>query len=253
MDTYHSHLIAREGWRFIAAVALAGLVLQVSVGFLFAIPFWIATLVLCLLFRDPKRIVPPKPLAIVSPVDGKVTDIDTLQDPYTEIQMVQIQLSKGFFDVMTTRSPIEGKILKQWFALVDTSADTLINTSTDSEGTVNQNPENEIKLAEEDQKSCEIVSEQPPISGKRSKVCRFAQWIQSDEQDNVVMAVKSATSIFKPRCYSHSGDRIGQGQRCGIIPFTAVVHVSVPVSSRVEVKIGDTVRGGSDTLATLVH
>ena len=33
----------------------------------------------------------------------------------------------------------------------------------------------------------------------------------------------------------------------------AVVQVSVPVSSRVEVKIGDTVRGGSDTLATLVH
>ena len=253
MVTYHSHLIAREGLRFIAAVAFAGLVLQVSVGFLFAIPFWIATLVLCILFRDPKRIVPPKPLAIISPVDGKVTDIDTLQDPYTEIQMVQIQLSKGFFDVMTTRSPMEGKILKQWFALVDSSADTSIHAPTNTSINTNQNSEDQIKLAEEGQESCEIVSEQTSVSVKRSKVCRFAQWIQSDEQDNVVMAVKSATGIFKPRCYSHSGDRIGQGQRCGFIPFTAVVHVSVPASSRVEVKIGDIVRGGSDTLATLIH
>jgi hypothetical protein len=159
--------------------------------------------------------------------------------------MVQIQLSKGFFDVMTARSPMEGKILKQWFALVDTLADTNVPAS--------QNSEIEIKLAEEDQERCKIVSEQTSASGKRSKVCRFAQWIQSDEQDDVVMAVKSASGVFKPRCYSHRGDRVGQGQRCGFIPFTAVVHVSVPASSRVEVKIGDIVRSGSDTLATLVH
>ena len=60
--------------------------------------------------------------------------------------------------------------------------------------------------------------------------CQFAQWIQSDEQDNVVMAVKSASGFLKHRCYAHSGDLIGQGQRCGIIPFYAVVQVNVPLT-----------------------
>ncbi len=241
MLTYRSHLISREGWRFIAIAALLGLILHISVGFFIAIPFWIATLVLCFLFRDPKRLVPPKPLAIISPVDGKVIGIDTQEDPYTELPVVQIQLSKGLFDVMTTRSPMEGKVLKQWFG------------ATKVKERVAEVSNVQLVVEVNTQKGCELVSEQSSVSALQTTVGRFAQWIQSDEQDNVVMAVKSATRIFKPRCYSHSGDRIGQGQRCGIIPFTAVVHVSVPVSSRVEVKIGDTVRGGSDTLATLVH
>jgi phosphatidylserine decarboxylase len=100
---------------------------------------------------------------------------------------------------------------------------------------------------------CDMALQQSAQTGQPNNVCRFAQWIQSDEQDNVVMAVKSAAGLLKPRCYSHSGDRIGQGQRCGIIPFHAVVQVSVPVNSRLEVKVGDRVRSGTDTLATLVH
>ena len=240
MLTYRSHLITREGWRFITFAALLSLVLHIAVGFFIAIPFWIATLVLCFLFRDPTRKVPPKPLAIVSPVDGRVIGIDTQEDPYTETPVVHIQLSKGFFDVMTTRSPMEGRILKQWFGT---------NNAQEPVGESNI----EVGMETNTLEGCELSSKQPAISSMKNRICRFAQWIQSDEQDNVVMAVKSATRIFKPRCYSHSGDRIGQGQRCGFIPLKAVVQVSVPVSSRVEVKIGDTVRGGSDTLATLVH
>ncbi|KPJ88209.1 MAG: hypothetical protein AMJ53_17150 [Gammaproteobacteria bacterium SG8_11] len=234
MLTYRTHLIAREGWRFVAIMALLGLVLHISLGFIIAIPFWIATLLLCVLFRDPRRQVPPKPLAIISPVDGRVFAIDTLQDPYTQQQVLQIQINKGIFDVMTARSPMEGKINKQWFAIANTIEAV--------------NNINEAKLQEP--ATCQVES---MASGMDTTQCRFAQWIQSDEQDNIVMAVKSATHFFKPRCYSHSGDRIGQGQRCGFIPFHAVVLVSVPVSSRLEVNIGDLVRGGSDTLATLMH
>ncbi|WP_455210526.1 phosphatidylserine decarboxylase [Kaarinaea lacus] len=213
--------------------------MHISIGFLIAIPFWIATLVLCILFRDPKREIPPKPLAVVSPVDGKVTSIDTVDDPYTTTPVVQIQLKKGFFDIMTARSPMEGKILKQWFGTVVDTKGLVSGIST-------------VKAEQTVPQSCEMAADSVSV-GSQATICRFAQWIQSDEQDNVVMAVISATSFFKPRCYSHSGDRIGQGQRCGFIPFAAVVHVSVPVSSRLEVKIGDTVHGGSDTLATLVH
>jgi phosphatidylserine decarboxylase len=173
-------------------------------------------------------------------MDGRVTAIDTLQDPYTETKVVQIQLNKEFFDVMTTRSPMEGKIIKQWFAVADTkSADHPVSDDTKDE--------------KQGQAPCKINSDHASVSGIQTAACRFAQWIQSDEHDDVVMAIKSATRIFKPRCYSQSGDRIGQGQCCGYIPFAAVIQVSVPASSRIEVNIGDRVRAGSDIIATLVH
>ncbi|MCG6971122.1 MAG: hypothetical protein LJE85_15240 [Gammaproteobacteria bacterium] len=245
MITYHSHLIAREGWRPIAITALLGLIMLVSVDFFMAVPFWMAALALAYLFRDPKRKVPPKPLAIVSPVDGTVTRVETTEDPYTQMPVVQIQLRKGYFNVMTTRSPMEGKIMKQWFGAADTKV-AVREIPQVADGVA-------VDIPLDTKKYCDIATGQSAVMAEASSVCRFAQWIQSDEQDNLVMAVKSATGLLKPRCYAHSGDRIGQGQRCGIIPFQAVVHVSIPVSSRLDVKVGDHVRGGADTLATLVH
>jgi phosphatidylserine decarboxylase len=114
-----------------------------------------------------------------------------------------------------------------------------------------------------------IYSARSPIEGKlinqwhcvtagseineRLPVGSFAQWIQTDEGDDVVMTVKQRARVQTPRCYAQSGDRVGQGQRCGFVPLGAEVEVLVPVSSRVEVKAGDSVRAGSDIIATLMH
>ena len=81
----------------------------------------------------------------------------------------------------------------------------------------------------------------------------FAQWIQSDEGDDVVLIVESGLLNSRPQCYAHSGERIGQGQRCGYIRFGAPVHVLIPSSSRISVAVGDQVNAGSDIIATLVH
>lgn len=247
MITYRSHLIAYEGRRPLVIAVLLGLVLHISVGFWVALPFWIAAVALGFLFRDPKRIIPPKPLAIVSPVDGTVTNIDTIEDPYTQSPVVQIQVQKSNLNMMITRSPMEGKIMKQWFGGADATKATVRNLPRVAEGNV------AVDIPVNPKEFCDVELQRSAQTDGADSACRFAQWIQSDEQDNVVMAVKSAAGLLKPRCYSHSGDRIGQGQRCGIIPFHAVVQVSVPVTSRLEVKVGDRVRSGTDTLATLVH
>jgi len=228
--------------------ALLGLVAQIAAGLLIALPFWIATLVLGYLFRDPQRKVPPKPLAVVSPVDGTVIGIEAVDDPYTQHPVIQIQMRKGYFDVMATRSPMEGKIVKQWFGTVAVKNHVVRAVAPMTAG----NLALKVDAAVQARELCEADAAQMHHAGTVT-ACRFAQWIQSDEQDNLVMAVKSARGIWKPRCYAHSGDRIGQGQRCGIIPFHAVVQVNVPLTSRLEVKVGDKVRGGADTLATLIH
>jgi phosphatidylserine decarboxylase len=56
-----------------------------------------------------------------------------------------------------------------------------------------------------------------------------------------------------PRCYLQLGQRTGQGQRCGYVPFGSRVEVLLPAGIRVRVTVGDVVRAGSDVIATLVH
>lgn len=59
-------------------------------------------------FRDPERVVPSEPGLIVSPADGKVTEVSATEfqgKPYT-----RISIFLNVFDVHVNRSPISGEI-----------------------------------------------------------------------------------------------------------------------------------------------
>ncbi|HWZ44213.1 MAG TPA: phosphatidylserine decarboxylase [Candidatus Saccharimonadales bacterium] len=59
-------------------------------------------------FRDPERVVPDGPGLIVSPADGKVTDVSATQlegRPYT-----RVSIFLNVFDVHVNRSPIAGVV-----------------------------------------------------------------------------------------------------------------------------------------------
>ena len=59
-------------------------------------------------FRDPERAIPQQPGALVSPADGKVTDVSVV---HTETgKQVRISIFLSVFDVHVNRSPIEGVI-----------------------------------------------------------------------------------------------------------------------------------------------
>jgi phosphatidylserine decarboxylase len=82
---------------------------------------------------------------------------------------------------------------------------------------------------------------------------QYSSWIKTDEDDDVVVVMGSSSSGRSPRCYIQSGERVGQGQRCGYARFGAKLTLYIPVNSRVEVKPGDNIHAGSDILAKLVH
>jgi len=97
-----------DGYYYAALLLLAA----VLIGWL-ASPFWAAPAVLlaafCLwFFRDPERLVPQEAGAIVSPGDGKVTDISSLLVGGTERKRISIFLN--VFNVHVNRSPIGGVI-----------------------------------------------------------------------------------------------------------------------------------------------
>lgn len=82
---------------------------------------------------------------------------------------------------------------------------------------------------------------------------RFAQWIQTDEEDDLLMAIYTRVLPRRPRCYVQSGERVGQGQRCGFMSFGARLEVYVPTDSRIELKAGDRVRAGESVIAHFIH
>ena len=212
MLAYRYPIIAREGWPLIGLLVIIALIIHLAVNIVVAAPFWLMALLVVYVYRDPARKVPAAPLAIVAPVDGVVTEISAMHDPYIEREAQRVIIAMHLFGIYSARSPTEGKIMKQWHG--------------------------------------------SPVSDKTAMPMparSFAQWIQTDEADDVVMIMRQRASVQAPRCYAQSGDRVGQGQRCGFVPLGAAVEVWVPANCRIDVKVGDTLRAGSDIIATLIH
>ncbi len=98
--------MVRDGYYY----ALALIAVAVLVGW-FARPAWALVPILFALFflwffRDPERVIPDVPGALVSPGDGKVTDVSLVTVNGEKQARISIFLS--VFDVHVNRSPIEG-------------------------------------------------------------------------------------------------------------------------------------------------
>ena len=77
--------------------------------------------------------------------------------------------------------------------------------------------------------------------------------VQSDEGDDVITAIRFRNFMRRSHIYLNSGERVGQGQRCGYISFGAVVDLFIPIESKILVEVGQHVDSGSTVLAELIH
>jgi len=100
--------MVRDGY-FYALPLIAAAVL---VGWLASAPWAILPLLLGLFFlwffRDPERAIPQEHGAVVSPADGKVTDVSTVTLP--DHKQTRISIFLSVFDVHVNRSPIAGVV-----------------------------------------------------------------------------------------------------------------------------------------------
>lgn len=196
-------IIAREGWLPVAFFAAVGLYAWEYWSGVVAVLAWAVAALLAFYFRDPPRRVPLAPLAVLSPVDGQVVDVEAARDERLERDAMRVRVAMRPLGVFSVRSPIEGKVMRQWF------------------------PEEDENV--------------------------FAQWVQSDEHDDVVVVSVAWRRGRRANCYVQSGERVGQGQHCGFVPFGADVEIYLPKNSRVMVQPGDHVQSGVSVLARLVH
>jgi phosphatidylserine decarboxylase len=100
--------MVRDGYYYgLASVAVALLLGWLTVPALAAIPLLLGVFFLWF-FRDPEREIPADQGAIVSPADGKVTDVSSIQSSGEPCTRISIFLN--VFNVHVNRSPISGII-----------------------------------------------------------------------------------------------------------------------------------------------
>jgi phosphatidylserine decarboxylase len=101
--------MVRDGYFYgLGFIAAAVLVFLVTGNWVWAI---VPVLLACFFFwffRDPKRPVPVEAGLVVSPADGKITEVARIQTPGGE--RIRLSIFLNVFDVHVNRSPIAGRV-----------------------------------------------------------------------------------------------------------------------------------------------
>lgn len=197
-----------DGYYYAIPLVLAAILIGWLTAPLWAAPAMLLAAFFLWFFRDPERVVPSIEDAIVSPADGKVTDVSRIQVNGVEWQRISIFLN--VFNVHVNRSPITGVISNVSYkhgkfvnAMSTTSAD--------------ENEQNVVTVEGEGQT---VVFKQ--IAGLLARRIVFDKKV---------------------------GDRVARGERVGLIKFGSRVDVLLDPAAKLQVKVGDIVKGASSVLA----
>jgi phosphatidylserine decarboxylase len=170
-------------------------------------------------FRDPERHVTAEQHAMVSPADGKDSDITEVEhDELLGGPAVRIGIFLSVFNVHVNRSPCDGKVLS-----ITYKKGKFINAMRHNEASTD-NESNTVVIGE-------------ATSGKP------------------IAVVKQIVGLIARRiiCTANEGDALRRGQRIGMIKFGSRTELSIPkwLDPQVKVQIGDTVRGAAVVIAVL--
>ncbi len=67
--------------------------------------------ILFLIFRDPRRRIPAVPLGVFSPVDGRVVEVDLVDQGVLQGEAHRIVMRINSLGTYTARCPVEGKVM----------------------------------------------------------------------------------------------------------------------------------------------
>jgi phosphatidylserine decarboxylase len=165
-------------------------------------------------FRDPARAVPDDPTALVSPADGTVTHVETVDEPnFPGGKALRVSIFLSIFNVHVNRVPRSGRVKKvQYFRGAYLDA---------------RHPE------------CAVRNEQ--------------LWVDFAEAGTRrPIRVKQISGAIARRivCTVKPGDEVKTGERYGMIKFGSRTDVLVPLAMarEVVVQVGDKVKGAKTVL-----
>lgn len=164
-------------------------------------------------FRDPEREIPGDAGIFVSPADGKVSAIEMrVESKFLMRRMKVVSIFLSVVDVHVNRSPIAGRV-------VHTSA----------------------------AKGKYLDARNP----KSSRLNASRLWVI--EGEDCTVAVRQVTGAIARRivAWSREGDHLARGEKFGMIRFGSRTELFLPEEAEIDVKVGESVRGGSSVIAHL--
>src|SRR5437867_4217887 len=100
--------MVRDAYHYALPMLGAALLITWLAGPAWSTPALLITAFFFWFFRDPERVIPTAVGAIVSPADGKVTDVSTVV--VGDSARTRISIFLNIFDVHVNRSPVAGVI-----------------------------------------------------------------------------------------------------------------------------------------------
>lgn len=203
---------------------IGSLILAALAGCLFAawrpaalavLPLWVW---LFAFFRDPDRPIPDAPGAMVSPADGRVTDIVRLDHcELLDAPATRIGIFLSVFDVHVNRMPCDGRVL-----------------------TVTHRPGAFVNA----------------MSHEKASAANEAMTVVIAGDDGLpAVAVRQIAGLIARRivCTVAPGQTVARGQRMGMIKFGSRTELFIAdrLGPRPTVRVGQKVRGGADVIATV--
>ncbi len=205
--------IAKDGLRFILPLG------ALTLGFWFMGFPWVAAffglgfLFVTNFFRDPERQISTDANVVVSPADGKVVAIiEDEKDPVLGEAFTRISIFLNVFNVHVNRMPVAGTIEK-----------------------IQYNPGKFLNAANH---KASLDNEQNILLIRHG---------------NGKVLVRQIAGLIARRivCWAKENQSLELGERFGLIRFGSRVDVFLPKNSRLKIKIGDIVKGGSSVIAYL--
>jgi phosphatidylserine decarboxylase precursor-related protein len=205
--------IHSEGYKFIAIFFVASVVL----GWIWDPLFWVGlalTAWCALFFRDPERVTPVNDDYVISPADGRVSQVGKVVPPpelgLGDKPMTRVSIFMNVFNCHINRAPVRGKIRNIIYKKGEFLNAELDKASTDNE-----------------RNSLVIESPHGPL------------------------AVVQIAGLVARRivCFAEQGDELSMGERFGLIRFGSRLDVYVPGDATAAVAVGQTSIAGETVIA----
>lgn len=203
--------MSREGIWWVL-VPLAAAATAGLAGFWYlAIPLGLVAAFMAYFFRDPERATPDDPGLVVSPADGRVTRIEKV-DPRDPDSPTVVSIFLSPFDVHINRAPIAGEVVDVTYT------------------------RGRFMIATRDEAS--LVNEQNALTIRGERMTVVCRQIAGVLARRIV-------------CWKRVGERVGLGERFGLIKFSSRTDLLLPPSVEVRLKVGERVRGGVSVVGSV--
>jgi phosphatidylserine decarboxylase len=184
--------------------------------------FWLVEAALAIIlvwilsfFRDPRRVIPDGTSLILVPADGKITDIEVVENEYVGGKAVRVGIFLSVFDVHLNRAPCNCSVDKIIY-----KKGTFKNAMNAQSGRVNES--NDLWLCRTD-----------------------------EPKDRLIVRQISGAIARRIVCEARVGEDLAGGQLFGMIKFGSRCELYMPAREDLQllVGIGDKAKAGQTVVA----